>query len=784
MRHATTLAAVALASALAAPGHGGPPEARQPPARAPSGPETQRASTHHPDEPPAFPAAVSDALVTMLASPRVPAARRLASEPFSMISAERMLEALGELTAVGADGFWRNSGSRGERAAFDLVSSRLARLGWPAASGATLERPTFRLPLAAELWRAGLEVDLGDGWERVAVGALTGHREDLERALRFDSDGSPNDSRHDPVEAEGGVVVLRSLAELEALHSGALRGTVAFVDYALLDRALMSIDETVDNAESLLAAEPSALVLVTRFSNARGVSHGSFVGDVSALTVPRSGPSPPTVYLRLEDLAAAGLGGWGDLERLRRARVTWDADVFAPGRSQSLVLTVPGVDRSRAVILGAHLDSPNTPGALDDGSGSVVLLEVARVLAASRVRPACDLVLAWFGSHERGLYGSGNFVLQNQGLLDRTTAMLEVDCLTHPLDGIHAVLVLMAQPFSAFGDGRLPFPELLRQRALQRGAAAYPWGATGMISDNSTFNPFDVPNADLIFASEQMTETHIDGHLHDPYDDLPLAALHRAELAQMARIALAAALDVAAWQHDLRITPGRRGRAVFVASHTEHHGMTPAYQTMLPLALAWEGLDVDVVPYGREVSGDDLAGADLVVALSPLDLANEVVGVEPSTEAYGPDEVDALADYVERGGLLVLATSRHRLVSGTAPYEHNEDWAGINTLATRFGVTYLDRALRGSTAAPVGGHRLVQGVSSLALADGNGSATTSPGGRALATMNGEPVVTLVSIGGSGGEVLVLADQAILAGASNSSPNLAFFENLAGYVLNR
>ncbi|MCJ1883193.1 M28 family metallopeptidase, partial [Pseudomonas nitroreducens] len=79
----------------------------------------------------------------------------------------------------------------------------------------------------------------------------------------------------------------------------------------------------------------------------------------------------------------------------------------------------PGTDTSRALVVGAHLDSPNSPGGLDDGSGSVALLEAARVLDVAGVRPPVDTVFAWFGSHERGLYGSSVFANANAALLGR-----------------------------------------------------------------------------------------------------------------------------------------------------------------------------------------------------------------------------------------------------------------------------------------------------------------------------------------------------------------------------
>ncbi len=61
------------------------------------------------------------------------------------------------------------------------------------------------------------------------------------------------------------------------------------------------------------------------------------------------------------------------------------------------------------VLVTAHYDSvPGSPGADDNGSGSCVLLELARRFAARSF--ASELRLVWFDAEERGLIGSGSWV--------------------------------------------------------------------------------------------------------------------------------------------------------------------------------------------------------------------------------------------------------------------------------------------------------------------------------------------------------------------------------------
>jgi hypothetical protein len=716
---------------------------------------------------------------------RSAARRKLEVDPFPLLSRESLFSSLRQLTAIGSSSLFRNSASSGESQARDYIAERLAELASLKALGLEVERQSFRTYLATDVWEARLHLTVGGREVEVPAHALSGNRENLALALRFDSDGILNDADRNRVVVQGPPVLLRSPSEINALPSGGLRGRIALVDYAALDRSIMSAEQAGANAAALLTREPAGLVLVTAFSNRRGDSHGTFVGDLSALVSVSATPAPPTLYVRLEDLAPAAIADWGDLSKVEAARIVWDADVFSPGSSGNVIATIPGKDPSKAVILGAHLDSPNSPGAMDNGSGTVVLLEVARVLDAARLRPPVDLVLCWFGSHERGLYGSSNFLATHQELVDRTLAMLQVDCLSRPLDGIRASLYLEAWPYGLFGDSRLLWPEYLSQVARDRDTDAFGLATYGIVSDNSSFVGYDVPSADLIFMNPyEMQEVHYEGHLHDPYDTADLALEEADALEAMARVALSAATRTGREAPVLRVTPRPDRRAVFVASHTEAPHMTPAALTDLGMALAWEGLDVDTVPYGRGLSPSDVEGASLVVALPVLDYPSVVGDVTLYDEAWDPEEVATLQAYVARGGLLVLTNSRNRLKYLNQVFEPNEDWSDANALGAPFGVTFSGGALAGSVARTGGSHALVQGVSGLQMAPGNGVPFSVRSGQVLATAGAQAAVALVGSGSAGGQVLVLADLGILGSNAAEPANLRFWSNLARYARSR
>lgn len=77
------------------------------------------------------------------------------------------------------------------------------------------------------------------------------------------------------------------------------------------------------------------------------------------------------------------------------------------GTTQNVVATPPGYDPAKPhMLVGAHLDTvAATRGANDNGSGSAVLLELARV--ASITKPATPLIFVLFGGEERRRPGNG-----------------------------------------------------------------------------------------------------------------------------------------------------------------------------------------------------------------------------------------------------------------------------------------------------------------------------------------------------------------------------------------
>ena len=421
------------------------------------------------------------------ATPRSPAPESTV-DPYALLSQEELLTTIDALTSIQPYSGWRNSASTGESEALDYVSEALDRLAHLREMGIEQERQSFEVPLGTEIWETRLDLVLDGKAIRVPAGGLRGPRNDASLALGFDSDGALTDSKRDPVVVEGPVTAIRSPGDLAEIPPTGLEGQVVLLDYAVIDPVVRGgMQQAVDAAAELLAKAPAGLVLVTQFSNEQGESHGSFAGDGGALSRLEGSMVPPVLHVRLEDMAAAGIEGWGNLARVQSATLRWDADVLSPALSGNLVARIPGRDPSKAIVLGAHIDSVNNPGAMDDGSGSAVLLEIARVLDAAQVQPPTDLYLAWFGSEELGLLGSTHFASTHQDVVGRTVAMLQIDCLTYPLEGIDAELTLVTWSGSPLGEERHAWPAYLAEAARLHGVTVGMEDVAEVYSDNHVF---------------------------------------------------------------------------------------------------------------------------------------------------------------------------------------------------------------------------------------------------------------------------------------------------------
>lgn len=105
-----------------------------------------------------------------------------------------------------------------------------------------------------------------------------------------------------------------------------------------------------------------------------------------------------------------------------------------PVTAANVLGEIPGREHNSAlVVAGGHLDAWDIgTGALDNGTGTVVLMEAARALALLGASPRRTIRFAAFMGEEVGLCGSKHCVQQAEEELDSTVMMLNVDIIGAP----------------------------------------------------------------------------------------------------------------------------------------------------------------------------------------------------------------------------------------------------------------------------------------------------------------------------------------------------------------
>ncbi len=89
------------------------------------------------------------------------------------------------------------------------------------------------------------------------------------------------------------------------------------------------------------------------------------------------------------------------------------------------IAEIPGTDpklKDEVIMLGGHLDSwASATGATDNGAGTLVAMEVMRILNTLQIKPRRTIRVGLWTGEEEGEFGSFNYVKQHFGFVPRST---------------------------------------------------------------------------------------------------------------------------------------------------------------------------------------------------------------------------------------------------------------------------------------------------------------------------------------------------------------------------
>jgi hypothetical protein len=161
------------------------------------------------------------------------------------------------------------------------------------------------------------------------------------------------------------------------------------------------------------------------------------------------------------------------------------------------IAEIKGTDKpDEVVVVCGHLDSWNGPGsqgATDNGTGSMVALEAARILAAAHARPRRTIRFCLWTGEEQGLLGSKAYVKSLGDAVNRVSVCLNDDggtnyeggllCTPNMADYLAAATAPVNNQFYDFMDGKPLNVNIHTQEKFPRGGG----------SDHASFTAGGVP---------------------------------------------------------------------------------------------------------------------------------------------------------------------------------------------------------------------------------------------------------------------------------------------------
>lgn len=210
------------------------------------------------------------------------------------------------------------------------------------------------------------------------------------------------------------------------------------------------------------------------------------------------------------------------------------------------------------VILGAHLDSWDLgTGSTDNGTGSAAVLEAARALAKSGVKPKRTIRFVLFSGEEEGLVGSKKYVEAHKNDLDKISAVLVHDTgtgrvLTLGLHDNYQAREIVDQVLAPLTELKLLEPSLAR--------------AFG--TDHASFDEVGVPGFYCIQNMAEYSKTH-----HSQSDTFD--KVWKDDLNQGAQV-------LAAWAYNTAQLPDMLPRRAVAPRPAETSNAAPASATPPP----------------------------------------------------------------------------------------------------------------------------------------------------------------------------------------------------------
>lgn len=199
----------------------------------------------------------------------------------------------------------------------------------------------------------------------------------------------------------------------------------------------------------------------------------------------------PAIDIALED--------YGLLYRLAingkkpRIKINVQSKKLGKAKSFNTIATIPGTEKpNEYVVLSAHLDSwDGGTGATDNGTGTITMMEAARILKKYYPNNKRTIIIGLWGSEEQGLNGSSAFVLDNPEITKNIQVAFNQD------NGTGRIIQIQGQGFLHAYDFLGRWINALPQKQKKHIVTEFPGMPSGGGSDNASFTAAGIPGISL-----------------------------------------------------------------------------------------------------------------------------------------------------------------------------------------------------------------------------------------------------------------------------------------------
>ena len=315
-----------------------------------------------------------------------------------------------------------------------------------------------------------------------------------------------------PVEAE--VVILPNVANKAAFDQWlpSVKGKIVLVaqhqkvgrpDYQLKEFATAEtyskLKKEIDDAGKeyreyfkKVGYDNNSLIEALEKSGAAGIAISNWTGIMGANRIfGAKTKSIPMVDIEVED--------YGMLYRLAetgkkpKIKVETQSKVLPTAKTFNTIGMIKGKEKPEEyVILSAHLDSwDGAQGATDNGTGTITMLEVMRILKKYYPNNKRTIVVGLWGGEEQGLNGSRGFVYDNPEIIKGTQAVFNQD------NGTGRVVNIAGQGFKNSYDYVTRWLSAAPKKVRDHIKTDFPGMPGGGGSDHASFVAAGVPGFSL-----------------------------------------------------------------------------------------------------------------------------------------------------------------------------------------------------------------------------------------------------------------------------------------------